>query len=177
MRLKNLKSSIIILSLIVVSLSATYAYVQISSSNNATSGIGGCFEVNYTGQTISNSELKSTTVYTEGAISNIVLSRNEDCEIYTEASIYLHTNSDGTTADLSDGAMKYKIMQGATAVTEGTILGVEEQLLTTVPLTETDTTYTIYLWIDSSVSMGAYNGKTYSGYFFASSSQSSTITG
>ena len=176
MRLKNLKSSIIILLLIVVSLSATYAYVQISSSSNAATGTGGCFEVNYTGQTISNSELKSTTVYTEGATSNIVLSRNEGCEIYTEASIYLHTNSDGTTADLSDGAMKYKIMQGTTEVTAGTLTGAEKQQLATVPLTETDTTYTIYLWIDSSVSMGAYNGKTYSGYLFASSSQSSIIT-
>lgn len=180
MRRENFKLSIIISLIVVISLSATYAYLEIRGENTA-SGQGGCFEVNYTGQTINNSSLQSTTDYTQGAASNIVLSKNENCEIYTKASIYLHTNSGETNAPLSNGAMKYKIMQGTTEVATGVISAVtettEDQLLATVDLTTTDTTYTVYLWIDPTISQGTYHEKTYSGYLYASSTQTSTVKG
>lgn len=176
---KNIKTIIIIILLVVASLSLTYAYMLLNSTKTTDSTQAGCFVVNYTGQSINNTSLQSTEDYTQGEVSDIVLSKNKDCEIYTEASIYIHTNSSETDAPLSNEALKYKIMNGSTEVSSGSIKtvtsGNEEQLLATVPLTTTSTTYKVYLWIDSSISRGSYNEKTYSGYLYASSTQSSTI--
>lgn len=179
MRKENIKLSIIITLLVVLSLSSTYAYLELGSSNkNTTTGNAGCFVVNYTGQTINNSSLLSTTDYTKGAKSDIVLSKNANCEIYTKASIYLHTTT--TNAPISNGAMKYKIMKGTTEVASGVITADsanEEQLLTTVTLTTTSTTYSVYIWIDPAISLGTFHAKTYSGYIYASSTQTSTVKG
>ena len=179
MRKENIKLSVTILLIIVFSLSVTYAWLELSANNSTSKNQSGCFIVNYEGQEINNASLKSTTNYQEGASSNIKLSKNSNCKIYTEASIYIHTNIEGTTAPLSNGAMKYKIMNGTTEIQSGVISevteGSENQLLATVPLTDTNVTYIVYLWIDPEISKGSYNGKTYSGYLYASSTQSSTI--
>lgn len=176
---RNVRTSVVILMLIVMSLSATYAYLLINSTNTTSSTQAGCFVVNYTGQSINNMALQSTSDYTQGEVSKIVLSKNSDCEIYTEAAIYMHTNANSTDAPLENGALKYKIMSGDTEISSGVIEAVsegnEEQLLTTVELTTTDTTYDVYLWIDPDISKGSYNGKTYSGYIYANSTQTSTI--
>lgn len=183
MRKGNFKLSIIVSLIVIISISATYAYMELSAINNNSTGTGGCFLVNYTGQAINNSSLQSTSSFEDltSASSTIILSKNENCEIYTEAEILIHTNSTATDAPLSNGAMKYQIKNGSTIVSSGVIAAVtetsEDQLLATVPLTETNTTYTVYLWIDSTISQGTYNGKTYSGYLYARSTQSSTITG
>lgn len=187
MRKENLKLSIIIFLAVVISLSATYAYLELTPGGASATGQGGCFNVNYNvsdteGEDIDKLEitsLQSTTNYLEGASANITLSKNTNCEIYTQALIYIHTNSSATTAPLSGGAMKYKIMQGDSEVSSGTINAVtvnsEDQLLATINLTTTPTAYTIYLWIDSSISGGSYHNTTYSGYFYASSTQSSDV--
>lgn len=175
MKKENIKLSITILLIVVFSLSVTYAWMELNTNSSTSENQSGCFVVNYSGQEINNTSLKSTTNYLEGASSNIILSKNSNCKIYTEASIYIHTNSESTTAPLSNGAMKYKIMQGTTEIQSGTIEESEDQLLATVPLTDTNVTYIVYLWIDPEVSKGSYNGKTYSGYLYASSTQSSTV--
>lgn len=179
MKKENIKLSITILLVVVFSLSVTYAYMELSASNSTSENQSGCFVVNYSGQEINNSSLKSASDYTQGASSNIILSKNSGCKIYTEASIYIHTNSSETTAPLSNGAMKYKVMQGTTEIQSGTISAVDEnsedQLLATVALTNQNVTYTVYLWIDPEVSKGSYHGKNYSGYLYASSTQSSSI--
>ena len=191
MRKENFNLTILIFLAVVISLSVTYAYIELTPGAASATGQGGCFNVNYyvngeestTDDKIDITTLQSTTNYSEGASANITLSKNEDCEIYTQALIYIHTNYDSnptTAPPLSNGAMKYKIMQGTTEVSSGTINAVtaesEDQLLATINLTTTPTTYTIYLWIDSSISGGSYHNKTYSGYFYASSTQSSTVT-
>ena len=179
MKRENIKLSITILLVIVFSLSATYAYIELRPATANTSGTAGCFEVNYSGTTINNASLQSTNDYTKGAKSVIILSKNSGCQIYEQAEIMVHTNSARTTAPLSDGAMKYKVMQDATEISAGYISAVtatsEDQVLATVPLTETATSYTVYLWIDPSISQGAYHGKSYEGYFYARSTQSSTV--
>lgn len=188
MRKENFNLTILIFLAVVISLSATYAYIELTPGAASATGQGGCFNVNYyvngeesaADDKIDITTLQSTENYLEGASANITLSKNEDCEIYTQASIYIHTNSSSTTAPLSNGAMKYKIMQGNSEVSSGTINAVtansEDQLLATINLTTTSTTYTIYLWIDSSISGGSYHNTTYAGYFYASSTQSSTVT-
>ena len=195
MRKENIKLSIIILLVVVVSLSATYAYLELSDSHSSATGTGGCFEVNYQATEINAAALRSTTNenYKDGASSTITLSRNANCEIYTEAYIYLHTNSVAanikaplcTEAYLDENpnhsscSLRYKIVkvegETETLLNEGSIMDVEDQLLTTVDLTEVETLYKVYIWINSETSKGTYNKKTYSGYLYASSSQSSTI--
>lgn len=177
---RNIKTTLIILVLIVSSLSATYAYLSINSTNTTSSTQAGCFVVNYTGQAINNGALQSTNDYTKGEVSEIVLSKNDTCEIYTEASIYMHTNAADTDAPLENGALKYRIMNENIEISSGVIEAVsdgnEDQLLAEhLELTTTDTTYKVYLWIDSDISKGSYNGRTYSGYLYANSTQSSTI--
>lgn len=181
MKKENTKLSIVILLIVVISLSVTYAFMTLNATSGNNSGEGGCFNVNYSGEEINNTSLQSTTDYTLGAKSNVVLSKSTDCKIYSEAEIYIHTDATLTDAPLSNGALKYKVMQGSTEISTGSIAAVtadteEDQLLATVPLSETETTYTIYLWIDPSISQGTYHEKNYSGYIYASSVQTSTVT-
>lgn len=180
MKKEKNKSIIIIFIVAILFLSATYAYFNLSVSNNTATGEGGCFEVNYTGQEIDESALKSTVNYAEGAYSEITLSKNEDCEIYTTAEIYIHTDSE-TTAPLAE-PLKYIILNEGTTVAEGSILeelteegDYADVLLATVPLTEEEVIYDIYIWIDSSISNGIYNNTTYTGYLYAKSTQTSTV--
>ena len=50
-----------------------------------------------------------------------------------------------------------------------------DTLLATLPLEDTEITYTIYLYIDSTLSLGNYNDKNYSGYIYATTEQTSTV--
>lgn len=177
----NIKTLVIIILLVAFSLTATYAFVNLTAENNSAVGTAGCFSVNYTGQEINNLSLTSTTDYTTSTSSEVTLSKNENCEIYTEAFIKIHTN-DNITAPITgeNQALKYKIekISGNGEILdggEGVINQIGDMTLATVKLTDTDTTYKVYIWIDSSVSNGAYNGTTYSGYIFAESAQTSTI--
>lgn len=165
--------------MVVFALGATYAYMNITISNNNATGQGGCFKVSYTGTAInSDPPLQSTTNYLEGKQSQITLNKATDCQIYSEATIYIHTDPDATTAPIdTTQALKYKILQGETVISEGTITDKEnDKALATVTLTETETVYDVYIWVDSTISSGAYNGTTYNGYFYAKSSQTSTLT-
>ena len=63
-------------------------------------------------------------------------------------------------------------------VSEGAVTSMDsDTVLATVPLTDTKTEYKIYIWIDSTLSKGAYNDKAYSGYIYAKSTQTSTVKG
>ena len=172
MKRENLKTIIIASLIIIFALSATYAYFELSVSNNSISGSGGCFEVNYSGTEINSANLKSGTTYESGEYSTVTLSKDADCDMYNTANIYLHTNPE-STAPLGQ-AFKYLVLNGQTIVAEGSITS-QDNLLATVTLTTTATDYTVYLWIDSSISEGSYNNKTYSGYIYATSINDSDI--
>ena len=90
-------------------------------------------------------------------------------------SFYLHTN-DTTTAPIDTiPTLKYKIITEDNYEYNGAITTKGDYLLATVPLTTTEKTYTIYLWVDSDISLGNYNDVTYSGYIYAISDQTSTV--
>ena len=193
MKKENKTLIIAVTLLIIFSLSATYAYVILTKENSDATGSGGCFVVDYVGGTrINNSSLSSSEAELEEATSTITLSKNENCDIYTESEITIHTTE--TTADLNGvRALKYKVIKTsgdgkiinkandnaeiseATGVITVPAQGEPDLVLANVTLTETPTTYKVYLWIDSNVSNGAFNNKTYSGYLYASSVQTSTI--
>ena len=179
---KNIWLVLVITTTMTLILGTTYAYLELGGTSNAT-GTAGCFNVTYTGQAINNSNLSVTTAYnlTE-AQTTVKLNKASNCEIYTEADIKLFTDSNITAPISSPQALKYKVVKTSG---NGTIKSGGEGIITskgasttlaTVSLTETQTTYTIYLWIDSSISNGYYDQKTYSGYIYAESKQSSTIT-
>ena len=111
MKKENLKSSIIIGIIVIFSLAATYAFLNLSVNNNDAPGTGGCFNVSYTAQNISNASLKSSVTYSEGATTTVTLSKDSSCKVYTESEIYLHTDSVNTTTDFpfSNGAFKYRV--------------------------------------------------------------------
>ncbi len=139
--------------------------------------MGGCFNVNYTGENITTSSISTTTNYEDGSKTTVTLSKNSSCKLYKEANIYLHTNNNTTAPIETIPALKYKLYNGSSQISEGTITNKNDYLLGTVPLTDTSTTYTVYLYIDPSISIGNYNGTSYSGYIYADSHQTSTIEG
>ena len=174
---KNTKMTIIVTILIISLLGTTYAYINLNNQPNNATGQAGCFVVNYSAQEINATNLTTTTNYEDGATTTVTLSQNTDCKIYTTASIYIHTDS-STTAPISNPqALKFKIYNGTTLINEGTIsqTASDTAIATGLPLSTTATTYTIYIWIDSNISLGAYDAKTYSGYIYADSTQTSTI--
>ena len=171
----DIKLSIIIVLILGTVLSTTYAFLNLQANNNSDSSIAGCFEVNYEG-TVLTDDLTSTNNYLEGTHAQITLSKDESCKIYTQATIYVHTTS--TTAPINETqALKYKVLSGSTTLAEGVITNDNgsDKSLTTVTLSDTPTTYDVYIWVDKSLTNGQYNNKTYSGYIYASSDQSSTI--
>lgn len=180
---KNLILTFIITILLIVIIRTTYAYLTINAKNtNDSTGTAGCFEVTYVGQAIENSNLKSTTSYsTTEAQTTVKLSKAENCEIYEKATIKINTASNITAPINNPQALKYKVIKSSGDGTilsggEGTITTTGDTTLATVSLTETQTTYTIYIWIDSNLSLGYYDAKSYSGYIYADAISTSTIT-
>jgi len=177
----NIKKLIATISIIIAFVATgTYAYVYLSTSANTATAQAGCFEVNYSGQAIDSASLISTTNYLEGASSQVTLSKNANCDIYTTANIYIHTNNT-TTAPINEEpyAMRYKVLNSSNVVvSEGFITTTNtdsEIQIASVNLSTTPTTYNIYIWVDSDLSTGRYNATAYSGYIYAESSQSSGI--
>ncbi len=154
--------------------SGTYAYLEMKK-NTSVAGSAKCNGINYQGQEINASNLSSTTNYLEGAKSTITLSQSDDCKIYSYVSIYLYVN-DNITAPI-DGvkALKYKLITEDKVEYNGTITTKGDNLLAVVPLTSDSKNYQVYLWIDSEISNGQFDNKSFSGYIYATSEQSSTI--
>lgn len=203
MKKNNIPMIIIIILLICLSLGSTYAFLNIDLSKNTITGNAGCFVVEYigeAGQYIRPSEKLTTSAdYTSGGSSTVTLSKNSGCKIYTKANIYLYTNEqiineDGTPSGtsnelLSENALKYTVVDANNNIVvdantsqeaSGSITTSGATKLTTVNLTETPTTYTIYIWIDNSItyqSQTIYDGLTYSGYIYADAQQESTYNG
>ena len=154
--------------------SGTYAYLEMKK-NASVAGSAKCNGINYQGQEINASNLSSTTNYLEGAKSTITLSQSEDCKIYSYVNIYLHTNDNITAPIDSVKALKYKLITEDKIEYNGTITTKGDSLLAVVPLTSNPKSYQVYLWIDSGISNGQFDNKSFSGYIYATSEQSSTI--
>ena len=152
----------------------TYAYLEMKK-NASVAGSAKCNGINYQGQEINASNLSSTTNYLEGTKSTITLSQSDDCKIYSYVNIYLHVNDNITAPLESVKALKYKLITEDKIEYNGTITTKGDSLLAVVPLTSDPKSYQVYLWIDSGISNGQYDNKSFSGYIYATSEQSSTI--
>lgn len=173
---KRLSSMILLLLFYaVIIIGTTYAYMSIDATNSVATGDGGCFEVSYSGQNLNAGNVLSTVNYMEGAHTTVTLSKDTSCKIYSEANIYLHTDNSTTAPISSIHALRYKIFMESTLLSEGVITNLGDVLLATVPLTDNQVQYTVYLWIDSNLSSGSYDGTNYFGYIYAESNQTSTV--
>ena len=137
--------------------------------------MGGCFNIDYTGQNITTANLSSTNNYKNGSKTTITISKSSSCKIYTEANIYIHTNNTTTAPIDTVQALRYKIVSEDNVEYDGYISRFCDVLMATVPIEDISKTYTVYIWIDNSKSYGEYDGKSYSGYVYATSIQTSTI--
>lgn len=166
---------IFIFAFVVLLIGSTYAYQQLGATSNTAQGQGGCFQVSYTGQNLDAGSIVSTDNYLNGAHTTITLSKDSTCKIYTEANIYIHTNNETTAPIDTVEAMRYKLVTNDGYERNGFITAKGDTLLGSVALTDTSKTYTIYVWIDSDLSVGAYHDTSYSGYIYADSNQTSTV--
>ncbi len=194
------KSNTILILLIgaitIFSIGTTYAFLNINANSNNQTGQSGCFEINYTG-TIGkydsiNDELESSDTYTgpyenDTGFASVKFSKASSCKIYDKLNIKLHTNSETSLQLLKEGALKYRVVNssnnseywdGEIKTTSTTSSELDTTLAPNVALINTEKTYKIYLWVDTSISHNSnynYDGLKYSGYIYADTTQSSTI--
>ena len=181
----NKRLFIIIVVIVTVLLSSTYAFLSLEDSTNSATGEGGCIDVNYEATVIDASNLISTDTEPTEAFSTITLSNKDNCEVYTEFVIKVNTSADETTANIGNDALKYNVScsvaGGVTSnvfTSSGSINVTGDLEIATFNFDEPTVdvaTCDVYIWVDSSISKGSYNGETYSGYIYAESRQSSTV--
>ena len=183
----NLRLLIIIAIIVTTVLSATYAFINMFASSTTEEEEAGCFVVDYKGEILTSDALTSTINYNDAGThhATVTLNQNSNCKIYTEATISLHTNSTNTAPLNGTPALKYTVLSGSTIIASGIINNPEDtsdiptdfsvDLATDIELTSTAKKYDIYIWLDKSISLGEYHGKTYSGYIYATSEQTSGI--
>ena len=149
----------------------TYAWFTWVSGNTILGGTTGCFTINYVnGQNISG-QITPSASYTGGKTTTVQIGIDASCTIGGTGTIKLTTDSSaGTAIDLSGGAVKYAVYNGASEVASGNVTA-DTMDLATVELTKSLVTYTIYIWLDGAVTDNSYVGKTYSGYIHATAEQ------
>ena len=158
MNKKLLYSLLIVLLIVVVSVSITYAWLSWSGVVNI-SGTSECFDVNYVkGQDIgsdsnpANFSLAST--YTEGLSSVIKVNLKDTCTISNgTGTLYLNTDTSVTSNTLLSGKLlKYQVLDGTTSVGSGVVSSAENiEIYKDIPITTTVKTITVYIWLDGNL--------------------------
>ena len=158
MNKKLLYSLLIVLLIVVVSVSITYAWLSWSGVVNI-SGTSECLDVNYVkGQDIgsdsnpANFSLAST--YTEGLSSVIKVNLKDTCTITNgTGTLYLNTDTSVTSSTLLSGKLlKYQVLDGTTPVGSGIVSSAESiEIYKDIPITTTVKTITVYIWLDGNL--------------------------
>ena len=158
MNKKLLYSLLMVLLIVIVSVSITYAWLSWSGVVNI-SGTSECFDVNYVkGQDIgsdsnpANFSLAST--YTEGLSSVIKVNLKDTCTITNgTGTLYLNTDTSVTSSTLLSGKLlKYQVLDGTTPVGNGIVSSAENiEIYKDIPITTTVKTITVYIWLDGNL--------------------------
>ena len=158
MNKKLLYSLLIVLLIVIVSVSITYAWLSWSGVVNI-SGTSECFDVNYVkGQDIgsdsnpANFSLAST--YTEGLSSVIKVNLKDTCTITNgTGTLYLNTDTSVTSSTILSGkVLKYQVLDGTTPVGSGIVSSAESiEIYKDIPITTTIKTITVYIWLDGNL--------------------------
>lgn len=174
----NSVAIVLIIIFVVCSFGATYAWFAASvTNNNKVTANANCYTVNYTkGQDISGALFPSTS-YSSGWSTGVVMYTAAGCQRLS-GTLYITTNS-SSTMNFSDGALKYAVSVGNKVVSEGTVNGTANQAIySDFVLKESSTTYTVYIWLDSSLENTAnISAESFSGYIHAGVKATSNISG
>ena len=190
MKNKNLIRIIIgVILLITLVAGATYAWFAWQSSNVNISGTSGCFDINYDkGQNIGSVDnpfaLRTSCSYEGGVSNSVTVSMDSTCNTSGIASINIGTNSfilyDGITDAFTAGSniLAYQVVKVTTETVDGEEVTSETAIdgcngyinnsstksLCEVGVTQTPTTYKVYLYLDCNTVTTTYIGASYSGY-------------
>ena len=157
MNKKLLYSILIVLLIIIVSVSITYAWLSWSGVVNI-SGTSECFEVNYVkGQDIgsdsnpANFSLAST--YTEGLSSVIKVNLKDTCTISNgTGTLYLNTDSTTSNILLTSNVLKYQVLEGTNEVANGIVSSTGNlPIYNNIEINNEVKQLTVYIWIDGSL--------------------------
>ena len=134
------------------------------------SGTSGCFTINYTkGQDVTSSIEVGTSYSDKGVSSDIVMYKDPACKVDALGTLYLTTN-DTSSIDFSTGALKYSVVVNGTEVASGSVKGIANQVIYRFYLNNTETTYKVYIWLDSSLYIEKQDDN-YSGFVHAEAVQ------
>ena len=134
------------------------------------SGTSGCFTINYTkGQDVTGSIEAGTSYQDKGVSSDIVMYKDPACKVDALGTLYLTTN-DTSSIDFSTGALKYSVVVNGTEVASGSVKGIANQVIYRFYLNNTETTYKVYIWLDSSLYIEKQDDN-YSGFVHAEAVQ------
>ena len=157
MNKKLLYSLLIVLLIVIVSVSITYAWLSWSGVVNI-SGTSECFDVNYVkGQDIgsdsnpANFSLAST--YTGGLSSVIKVNLKDTCTISNgTGTLYLNTDTTTSSILLTSGVLKYQVLDGATEVANGTVSSTGNlPIYNNIEINNEVKQLTVYVWLDGSL--------------------------
>ena len=157
MNKKLLYSLLMVLLIVIVSVSITYAWLSWSGVVNI-SGTSECFDVNYVkGQDIgsdsnpANFSLAST--YTEGLSSVIKVNLKDTCTISNgTGTLYLNTDTTTSSILLTSGVLKYQVLEGATEVANGIVSSTGNlPIYNNIEINNEVKQLTVYIWIDGSL--------------------------
>ena len=157
MNKKLLYSLLIVLLIVIVSVSITYAWLSWSGIVNI-SGTSECFDVNYVkGQDIgsdsnpANFSLAST--YTGGLSSVIKVNLKDTCTISNgTGTLYLNTDTTTSSILLTSGVLKYQVLEGTNEVANGTVTKTGNlAIYNNIAITSTVKELTVYVWLDGSL--------------------------
>lgn len=154
----------------------TYAWVSWQSNNIKIEGIADCFDIDYgisqqIGSASTKGSLDMAKSYNEGLSARVTLALKTGCNTTGTGTLYLNTNTSGTSTNILKGALKYAVLVGnsTTPEAEGIINTTEKiTLLENIDISSTtSTTYIVYVWLDGSVADNIYANLTYNGYISA----------
>ena len=157
MNKKLLYSLLMVLLIVIVSVSITYAWLSWSGVVNI-SGTSECFDVNYVkGQDIgsdsnpANFSLAST--YTEGLSSVIKVNLKDTCTISNgTGTLYLNTDTTTSSILLTSGVLKYQVLEGTNEVANGTVSSTGNlPIYNNIEINNEVKQLTVYVWLDGSL--------------------------
>ena len=157
MNKKLLYSLLIVLLIVIVSVSITYAWLSWSGVVNI-SGTSECFDVNYVkGQDIGSdsnqAKFSLASSYKEGLSSVLKVNLKDTCTITNgTGTLYLNTDTITSSILLTSGVLKYQVLDGTNEVANGTVNKTGNlAIYKDIAITSTVKELTVYVWLDGSL--------------------------
>lgn len=157
MNKKLLYSLLMVLLIVIVSVSITYAWLSWSGVVNI-SGTSECFDVNYVkGQDIGSdsnpAKFSLASTYDEGLSSVIKVNLKDTCTISNgTGTLYLNTDSTTSNILLTSNVLKYQVVEDGNEVASGIVNSTGDlPIYSNIEINNEVKELTVYIWIDGSL--------------------------